>query len=40
MVVEKVVREYGKKRNLAKATLDDLADELKEKWGEIKKNLK
>ena len=40
MVVEKVVREYGKKRKLAKETLDDLADELKEKWGEIKKNLK
>jgi gas vesicle protein len=39
MVVEKVVKEYGKKKKLAKATLDDLSDELKEKWGEIKKHL-
>lgn len=39
-VVEKVVREYGKKKKMATETLNDLTDELKEKWGEIKKHLK
>jgi gas vesicle protein len=39
-VVERVVREYGKKKKVAKATLEEVIDELKDKWVEIKKGLR
>lgn len=39
-VVEKAVKDYGKKKKLAKAKINELTAELKEKWAEIKKNLK
>ncbi len=39
-VVEKAVKEYGKKKNLAEAKVKEVAAELKGKWSEIQKHLK
>jgi gas vesicle protein len=39
-VVEKAVEEYGKKKKIARATLEEMMDELKNKWVDIKKSLK
>lgn len=38
--VEKAVKEYGKKKKLAEATVKEVMGELKNKWTEIQKHLK
>jgi gas vesicle protein len=38
-VVEKAVKEYGKKKRLAEKTMKEVMGELKSRWTEIKKNL-
>ncbi len=39
-VVEKAVREYGKRRNMAKAQINAVAEDLKGKWADVKKHVK
>lgn len=39
-MVEKVVRAYGRKKRLAAAMLEEVIDDLKERWTEIKESLK
>jgi gas vesicle protein len=39
-VVEKAVREYGKKRNMAKTQINAVVEDLKGKWTDVKKHVK
>jgi hypothetical protein len=39
-IVEKAVREYGKRKNMAKSQINAVVEDLKGKWGDVKKHVK
>ncbi len=39
-IVEKAVTEYGKRKNMAKSQVAAVVEDLKAKWGDVKKHMK